>query len=180
MPRLAFDGYPGTFHLVRKWAFVVVSVFALSALACRRHAETDGTPLYAPFNVRKPIATLNWRVDGEHYEVAVRSLMAGRVALRVERIAVANSGPPLAGEGYECLLAGGVRARLLSGPLPGGATGLEANLDIAVIAIPLDQPGRLMYREWAWIRRPNEVAAIDAELTRLDALPACAAESVAP
>lgn len=153
---------------------------ALSAVACRRHAETDGTPLYAPFNVRKPIATLHWRVDGEHYEVAVRSMMAGRVALRIERIAVADGGPLLAGEGYECLLAGGQRARLLGGAVPEGAPGLEASLDVAVSAIPLDQPGRSMYREWAWIRRPNEEAVIDAELARLDALPSCAAESGAP
>lgn len=151
-----------------------VSLIALSAATCRREPEIDGTPLYAPFNVRRPIATLNWRVDGARYEVAVRSLMEGRVALRVERIAAAHGGPRLEGEGYECVLAGGQRSRLLAGSLPNGGTAREVGLEVAVNAIPIDQPGRSMFREWAWIRRPNDVAAIDAELARLDALPPCA------
>jgi hypothetical protein len=55
-----------------------------------------------------------------------------------------------------------------------GATAAVAGAAVDALAIPLANPGRSLYREWAWLHRPREVEAIDAELRAYDALPECA------
>lgn len=155
----------------------------LGSSACRRTAPPDGTPLYAPFNPRKPVATVAARIDGQRYEVAVRSLMQGRLAIRLETVSLpgdGGAGRVIDASIHECILAGGERARLAAGVLAAdlgdAAAYSPATLDVAASALPLDDPGRSMYREWAWIRQPHDLAAIDAELTRLDSLPPCEGE----
>ena len=109
--------------------------------------------------------------------LSVRNLMQGRIALTLLQIridaaegmaAIAIPPPP------SCMLPGSASttlskrsaAHLPPGPLP---------LSIAATAVPLDNPGRSMYREWAWLRRPTEIALIDEELAKMDALPECPA-----
>lgn len=145
-----------------------------TAAGCRRGEVLDGTPLYAPFNQRKPVAVVNARVADGRCEVAVRSRMDGRLALRIDEILLhPQSGAPLSLEPSvsECVLAGGGRMRLVE-PVT-GEPAVDYEATVRGSPIPLDDPGRAMYREWAWIRRPLEIDAIDAELARLAALPPC-------
>lgn len=154
----------------------LLAVAVAAALAgCRRAEKLDGTPLYTPFNQRRPVAVVNQRVAGGHCEVVVRNRMEGRLALRVEEIVLtAPDGAAIAVAGAaECLLAGGQRGRLVDRRIDeiDGATPYEVSVRAGVI--PVDEPGRSMYREWAWLRRPTEIAAIDAELAHLESLPPC-------
>ncbi len=156
------------------WA-LALSVVLSSLAGCRRQAPLDGTPLYAPFNPRKPIAVVASHSTGGSYEVAVRSLMQGRLALRVESIALVGRGEPqlIDGDLHECVLGGGERTRVAAGVLPASGGDGEANVAVVASAIPIDDPGRSMYREWAWLRRPDEIDAIDAELARLTGMGRC-------
>jgi len=83
----------------------------------------------------------------------------------------------------ECRLASGSTLAMWRAELPLAAPASEGvSVAVDALAIPLAEPGRAMYREWAWLRRPREVAAIDAELSAFDALPLCASAAfpVAP
>ncbi len=157
---------------------------SLLAGGCRRSQPLDGTPLYASFNRHRPIAVVVSNVGDGHYSVAVRSLMAGRLAVRISNVRIvdrsaasrvgATAEPVAVPSGpVECVLGGDERAQLLNGT----ATGLVPGAAYEVVAdgevTPLDQPGRSMYREWAWLRRPTEIEMIDSELAVMEALPRC-------
>jgi hypothetical protein len=153
-------------------------LFLLSAatFGCRRGEGTDGTPLYAPFNRRKPIAVVSGRVENGRCEVAVRSMMEGRLALRADEISLRSptgAKTPVDPDLRECILGGGRRTRLVDRPIGGLKVSVDYQVEVVASAVPLDEPGRTMYREWAWIRRPTDVAAIDAELAQLEDLPQC-------
>ena len=157
-------------------AFLAGMLGLLGASACRRREPLDGTPLYAPFNQRKPIAVLVSKIEPDGYEVVARSLMSGRLALRLEGLRLQAEGEavvPLDPAEVGCVLAGGERVRLLVGSVAGLDPGAGYAIAWDGETIPLDQPGRSMYREWAWLRRPAEVERIDAELAELDRLPLC-------
>ncbi len=149
---------------------------SLLACGCRRSEPLDGTPLYASFNRHKPLAVAVSDVGAGHYVLAVRSLMAGRLALRISNVRIVGpSAEPrmVPSEPIECVLLGGERAQLLSGAAGGLVPGAAYDVVADTEATPLDQPGRSIYREWAWLRRPTEIEAIDSELTAMDALPRC-------
>ncbi len=132
--------------------------------------------MYAPFNRRKPIAVLAHRVGEGRYEIAVRSLMAGPIALSLRELAlpgVDGGAVSLVKEPFECLLEAGERVRLLAGDDGRLAPSAADLTEVGSRAIPLGEPGRSMYREWAWWRRPREIEQIDSELRRLDRLPLC-------
>ncbi len=162
----------------RRWSLKWMVGFVIGALvagACRRTA-VDGTPIYTPFNQRKPVAVLRSSLDGNGIHIDVGSSMQGRLALRFDTIELFDGGglvvqrrpPP-----RTCLLAGESRATIREPGPNAQVAGRTQRIVAAAVAIPLDNPGRSMYREWAWLRRPHEIAEIDAELARLDALPRC-------
>lgn len=148
----------------------------LSLGGCRRAEPLDGTPLYPPFNHHKPIAVVHGGVDQGRYEIAVRSRMQGRLALQLRIVGLrGESGKrwPVGPNQISCVLGGGSRVRILSGTAGELPASDDYDVEVEGEVIPLDQPGRSMYREWAWLRRPNEVEAIDAELAALDGLAPC-------
>ena len=71
-----------------------------------------------------------------------------------------------------CRLPGGGRSVLLRQPLPREPRGAVRVVGVAV-GIPTRDPGRAMYREWAWLRRPTEVDEIDREIAALRDLDLC-------
>ncbi len=112
--------------------------------------------------------------------LTVRSLMQGRIALDLQEVRVdtADGSPAISLPApLSCVLSGGARVTLAAtsdGDLMHG----RLRFSIAATAVPLDDPGRSIYREWAWLRRPTEIALIDEELAKMDALPECAGRGV--
>ncbi len=140
----------------------------------------DALPIYTPFNRRKPVAWIQPRVEAGVANLVLRSRMEGPLAFEIEGLALADAAGEIgAGARLDtrCRLKGGGRVVLLRRELtspPNGALRVRGS----VRAIPIEDPGRAMYREWAWLRRPREVQAIDRELAALTALPECAEQSV--
>lgn len=160
-----------------RFACVVVALLVIAAAGCRRSAPLDGTPLFAPFNPRRPVAVVAARLENGAVEIAVRSLMQGRLAVRIESLAVVGGGATIDASTYECIVAGGERAHFTGGVAEEADFAAAIDLEAVGVALPLDDPGRSIYREWQRQRRPDDVAEIDAELARLDALPVCGAAS---
>ncbi len=135
---------------------LLLLVGTLLTAACSRDAIPEGVRLYAQFNQRKPIAVMTVSRAGDAR--IVESLMKGRMALQ-SRVSSAANGPKI-----ECIVGGGQRVLIQQPPAPGDV----------VTLVPLDDPGRAMYREWAWLRRPRGIVEIDSELARLAGLSDCA------
>ena len=156
-----------------------VALIALWPATCHRKDIPDGTRIYTPFNERKPVAVLRSTVEGETIRIEVESLMLGRLALRVLTLGIVDGAGgqlqrvPLP---RTCLMAGGAVATLRRSGADLRVVAPVARLHAEAVAIPLDNPGRAMYREWAWLRRPGEIAQIDGELRALDELAECGIE----
>ena len=119
-------------------------------------------------------------VAGGRYQIVGRSLMSGRLAIRLRsvRLRAPSTVFAIAPDEAECVLGGGERATLFEGEAGGLDAAVTYSVEAESEATPLDQPGRSMYREWAWLRRPTEIDLIDAELVALDALVPCRALGV--
>jgi len=137
-------------------------------------------PVYTPFNQRKPVAWMQPHVESAVANLVLRSRMEGPLAFEIEGLALADAGGVIGDAtplDARCRLKGGGRVVLLRRELAAPPRG-ELRVRGSVRAIPVEDPGRAMYREWAWLRRPQEVQAIDREIAELAALPECAEPSV--
>jgi hypothetical protein len=164
-----------------KWSRLAALVIILG---CERAPEETGIGLYPPFNQRDAIVVLypsvtRSTVSGETQSEIVIDMVnhlqdPAYVRLRGLRLRAADGSISTIETKLSCRAVSGetgrvVREVLASGELIEGSEPVEVDAEV----IPLGLPGRAIYREWAWLRRPHEVEKIDAELAAYDALPEC-------
>jgi len=166
----------------RRQRFFLTGLCLVATLGCHRGAPSGVLAVRPPFSERAEVLWLwpRWQARGDEIELVfdgenrLHTPLYVRLAqprlLDGEGRVVARDGARL-----ECRLMPGrtpaLLRRLLTRPVADGGTIAGAAVD--ALAIPLADPGRSLYREWAWLRRPREVQAIDTELRAYDALPEC-------
>lgn len=163
----------------------------LLAWGCTHEAER--VFLTAPFNERTEIGevTADWRhsgdernvADGESevriaYRVDVRSRLHDPMYVELSDFRlVGTNGATTRGDGatVKCKLEPGLSEGVLHGNVWVSKHAAERVRDFRVthFAVPLSDRGRALYREWLLQRRPDETAAIDAEIAQLAAAPPC-------
>lgn len=171
-----------------RW-LIALAALACSA-ACHRATPTGSIGVSAPFSDRRDIALLrpSWSLASEDARAAgggslriaidAENLLHGSLYLRVANPRLVDAKGQVVASGsssVECRLrpGGNKRFHLNAATMEVDAVEGEIHAEMDSLAIPLAEPGRAIYREWAWLRRPGEIAAIDAELLAYDALPEC-------
>jgi hypothetical protein len=175
----------------------VVSLFVLFSAMFVAGCWRDSTRLYvtAPFNEETELAEIRavWRNTGEErnfnessrldevrfqYKVDVHSRLEHRIYLQLggfellddDRLSLGRSD-----ESVKCVLGPGDTEAVLEGSVwvPKRSVKRVASFRLDRFGVPLSNPGRAMYREWLLQNRPGEDAAIDSEMARYAAAPAC-------
>jgi len=174
-------------------------LLALSTLILLAGCWRDSNRVYvtAPFNQETELADLSatWQNTGEErsfagssrldeaevrfqYKVDVRNRLEHKLYLELgkfellddDRLALAS-----ADEAVKCVLGGGNTEAVLEGSLwvPKRSAKKVTGFRLERFGVPLSDRGRAMYREWLLQSRPEEAAAIDAELAGYAAAPPC-------
>lgn len=190
------ESFRGIARARRRW-FRLGALLASAALAaaCHGSAPSGTIALGAPFSERSDEGWLapRWTLlpPGENgaqvveFSFTAQNRLRDPLYLRLSdpRLLDGN-GKILAGNDarLECRLHPGDNGQFFTtrAPLRGVGPSADSSVRVDALAIPLAEPGRAMYREWAWLRRPNEIDAIDAELRAWDALPFCDSAALAP
>lgn len=173
--------------------FVVVGMIAMVA-ACRRTPE--GLSLTAPGDeARLGTVSASWQPTEEErgfanaarldepevrfrYRVDVHNGEGEKLFVRLERFELVDDGGhavAAADASVECTLAAGTTEAVLAGDIWVRKRDAERVRDFRIrrFAAALDDEGRTHYRSWLLAGRPGDEAAVDREITRQAALPAC-------
>ena len=166
-------------------------------LACS--GDPNRVVLAAPFDARAKLAevTAVWTNTGEErtfaeaarveerevrfqYRVNARNRMQDRLYVRLGGFQLAAADGLVLGQdraGIECTLDTGTTEGVLTGSvwLPKSKVEKVRRFRVSHFAVPLNERGRALYREWLLKKRPEQRAAIDAEIAAYTAAPPCAA-----
>lgn len=166
-------------------------------LACS--GDPNRVVLTAPFDAYAKLAEITgvWTNTGEErafaeatrlkesevrfqYRLNARNRMQDRLYVRLGGVQlVGGDGFPLGQDtaGIECTLDAGTTEGVLTGSvwLPKSKAKKVRGFRVSHFAVPLNERGRALYREWLLKHRPDQRAAIDAEITAYAAAPPCAA-----
>lgn len=176
----------------RRWIILTV---ALALVACS--SDGDAVKLVAPFNERTVLGevTAVWKSTGEErgfaagarlkepqarlrYRADVRNRLGDKLFIRLGTFQlVDDAGLEIGSDSasVECTLATGASQAVLAGDVwvPKQAVGKVRGFHLEHFAVPLNDRGRALYREWLLQGRPADTAAIDAEIARYAAAPPC-------
>ena len=171
-----------------RWVALLV---LLAAAGCKR--SSGSIDLMPPFSDDTVVGqlTATWVDTGRErtsdtqgsrqHQVSVRIDARNRLSdplyirLRNLRL-IATGGPVAAPEATAaCTLAPGITTGVVKGRvwLPASEADSVRSFEIDHVAVPLSERGRAFYREFLLRQRPNDAAAIDAELAAFAAAPAC-------
>jgi hypothetical protein len=179
----------------RRPTLFLVAVLLLPLVGCARHSE--GVPLTAPFNDETEIGAVTavWQSSGEgrafaagvrlkepevrfQYRVDVKNRMEHPMFVRLGGFQLLSS-DGLALGADEARVACTVGSPGVQGVLSGSvwiakhATDRIGGFTIRHFAVPLNERGRALYREFLLTTRPAEARAIDAEIAAYAAAPGC-------
>lgn len=176
---------------------VVLGALGIALAACARDTTTE--PLVAPFNERTILGEVSavWSNTSEErgfaggtrlqepeirfqYRVDVRNRLGDKLFVRPGDFQLVDEhGLALGSDGasVECSLGSGATQAILTGDVwvRKRAVSKVRTFRIARFAVPLNERGRGLYREWLLQGRPGAAAAIDAEIARYAAAPPCPA-----
>lgn len=174
--------------------FVAVSSAILLA-GC--WGDSDGMYVTAPFNHETELAELSatWQESDEErafaegsrlerpqvrfqYRVDVHNLLDDKLYLQLGKLELLDDSRLSMGAATEevrCVLGAGKKEAILEGSVwvPKDSARKVKAFRVDRLGVPLSERGRAMYREWLLQGRPEDGAAIDAEIVAYAAAPPC-------